>query len=140
MKLSTKVRYAMRLMLELALHWGKGPIKLELIAERQAIPLKYMRQIAYALETSGLLISLRGPGGGYILSRPPEEISLLQIVKSMGGSLSLVPCIDNPRYCERSKCCAARELWEEASSALKSVFENKTLSDLSQRQIALGGV
>lgn len=140
MKLSTRVRYGMRLMLEVALHWGKGPVKLERVAQRQSIPIRYMRQIAYALETSGLLVSVRGPGGGYILSRPPEEISLLDIVKSMGGSLSLVPCLDNPRYCERSSCCATRELWDEASSALKRVFEEKTLDELAKRQLALGGV
>lgn len=140
MKLSTRVRYGMRLMLEMALHWGKGPVKLERVAQRQSISLKYMRQIAYALEASGLLISLRGPGGGYILSRPPQEISLLEIMRSVGGSLSLVPCLDNPHYCERSGWCATRELWQEASSALQKVFENKTLADLTGRQLALGGV
>ena len=140
MRLSTKVRYGMRLMLELALHWNKGPVKLERVAQRQAIPLKYMRQIAYALEAGGLLVSVRGPGGGYILPRPPEDISLIEIVKSVAGSLSLVPCLDNPRLCERSARCATRELWEEASSALKEIFEKKKLSDLVKRQLALGGV
>ena len=140
MRLSTKVRYGMRLMLELALHWNKGPVKLERVAQRQAIPLKYMRQIAYALEAGGLLVSVRGPGGGYILPRPPEDISLIEIVKSVAGSFSLVPCLDNPRLCERSACCATRELWEEASSALKEIFEKKKLSDLVKRQLALGGV
>lgn len=140
MKLSTRVRYGMRLMLEMAFHWGKGPVKLEKVAQRQSIPLKYMRQIAYALETSGLLMSVRGPGGGYVLSRPPEEISLLDIIRSIGGSLSLTPCLDNPRYCGRSPYCAARELWEEASTALRRVFESKKLSDLASRQLTLGGV
>ena len=130
----------MRLMLELALNKDKGPVKLERVAQRQSIPLKYMRQIAYSLEAGGLLISVRGPGGGYILPRPPEEISLIEIIKSVAGSLSLVPCLDNPRYCERSSCCATRELWEEASSALKEIFEKKKLSDLVKRQLALGGV
>ncbi len=140
MKLSTRVRYGMRLMLEIALHWGKGPVKLEKAAQRQSIPLRYMRQIAYALETSGFLISVRGPGGGYVLSRPPEEISLLDIVKSMGGSLSLVPCLDHPHYCKRVAFCGVRELWKEASLALEKVFKNKTLGELTRRQLALGGV
>ena len=102
MKLSTRGRYGVRLMLDLALHYGEGPIFLKDIAERQGISEKYLWQLINPLKTTGLINSQRGAHGGYVLGKAPERISLKEILQILEGSLCLVDCVDNPSFCERS--------------------------------------
>ncbi|MCX5821558.1 MAG: Rrf2 family transcriptional regulator [Deltaproteobacteria bacterium] len=134
MKLSTRGRYGVRLMLELALHYGEGPILLKDIAARQGISEKYLWQLINPLKTTGLVNSLRGAHGGYVLGKAPEAISLKAILRILEGSLCLVDCVDNPALCERSLSCISRDIWGEASKNMQQTLEETTLAALVERQ------
>jgi Rrf2 family protein len=134
MKLSTRGRYGVRLMLELALHYGEGPILLRDIAERQGISEKYLWQLINPLKTTGLVNSLRGAHGGYVLGKAPEAISLKAILRILEGPLCLVDCVDNPALCERSPSCISREIWGEASKNMQQTLEDTTLAAMVERQ------
>jgi Rrf2 family protein len=134
MKLSTRGRYGVRMMLELALHYGEGPVLLKEIAGRQGISEKYLWQLINPLKTTGLVNSLRGAHGGYILGKPPEAISLKAILQILEGSLCLVDCVDNPSLCERSLSCISRDIWGEASKNMQQTLEDTTLAALVERQ------
>jgi Rrf2 family protein len=134
MKLSTRGRYGVRLMLDLALHYGDGPIYLKDIAERQGISEKYLWQLINPLKTTGLVNSTRGAHGGYVLGKKPERISLKEILQVLEGSLCLVDCVDNPSLCERASSCISRDIWEEVSKGMKQTLEETTLADMVERQ------
>jgi Rrf2 family protein len=134
MKLSTRGRYGVRLMLELALHFGEGPILLKDIAERQGISEKYLWQLINPLKTTGLVNSLRGSRGGYVLGKAPEAISLREILRILEGSLCLVDCVDDPSFCERSPSCISREIWGEASRSMQQTLEETTLAVMVAKQ------
>jgi Rrf2 family protein len=134
MKLSTRGRYGVRLMQDLALHYGEGPILLRDIAQRQEISEKYLWQIINPLKTAGLVNSLRGAHGGYILGKAPEAISVKEILQVLEGSLCLVECVDNPSLCERSPSCISRDIWEEASKNMQQTLEDTTLAAMVERQ------
>lgn len=134
MKLSTRGRYGVRLMLELALHYGEGPVLLRDIAERQGISEKYLWQLINPLKTTGLINSLRGAHGGYVLGREPESISLKEILRILEGSLCLVDCVDDPALCERSPTCISREIWGEASRGMQQTLEATTLATMVAKQ------
>ena len=134
MKLSTRGRYGVRLMLELALHYGEGPILLKDIAERQGISEKYLWQLINPLKTTGLVNSQRGAHGGYVLGKPPEAISLKAILQVLEGSLCLVDCVDNPSLCERSPSCISRDVWGEASKNMQQTLEDTTMAAMVERQ------
>jgi Rrf2 family protein len=134
MKLSTRGRYGVRLMMDLALHYGEGPILLKDIAKRQEISEKYLWQLINPLKTAGLVNSLRGAHGGYILGRAPEAISLKEILLVLEGSLCLVDCVDNPSICERSSSCVCRDVWGEASKSMQIPLDNTTLATIVARK------
>ncbi|MCX5839735.1 MAG: Rrf2 family transcriptional regulator [Deltaproteobacteria bacterium] len=134
MKLSTRGRYGVRLMLELALHYGEGPILLKDIAERQGISEKYLWQLINPLKTTGLVNSLRGAHGGYILGKAPDAISLKEILQVLEGPLCLVDCVDNPSLCERADSCISRDIWGEASKNMQQTLEDTTLAAMVERQ------
>ena len=134
MKLSTRGRYGVRLMLELALHYGEGPILLKDIAERQGISEKYLWQLINPLKTTGLVNSLRGAHGGYVLGKAPEAISLKVILQVLEGPLCLVDCVDNPSLCERAPSCISRDIWGEASKNMQQTLEDTTLAAMVERQ------
>ena len=130
MKLSTRGRYGVRLMLDLALHEGEGPILLREIARRQEISEKYLWQLINPLKAAGLINSLRGAHGGYILAKKAGEINLKQILSVLEGPLCLVDCVDNPSGCDRSLACITRDVWSEASKGILSVLESMTLAKM----------
>ena len=134
MKLSTRGRYGVRLMLDLALHYGEGPILLKDIAGRQGISEKYLWQLINPLKTTGLVNSLRGAHGGYVLGKPPEAISLKVILQILEGPLCLVDCVDNPSLCERAPSCISRDIWGEASKSMQQTLEDTTLAAMVERQ------
>ncbi|MBA4422734.1 MAG: AsnC family transcriptional regulator [Syntrophus sp. (in: bacteria)] len=134
MKLSTRGRYGVRLMFDLALHYGNGPIYLKDIAERQGISAKYLWQLINPLKSTGLINSTRGAHGGYVLGKEPERISLKEILQVLEGSLCLVDCVDSPSLCERSPSCISREIWGEASKGMQQMLENTTLATMVLRQ------
>lgn len=134
MRLSTKTRYGARAVLDIALHSLEGPVHLGDISKRQEISRKYLGQIISQLLTAGILESIRGPQGGYILSRPPKEIRLGDIVRTLDGSLAPVRCVDKPDLCDRTERCVTREVWAKAKESMESLFDQITVADLMERQ------
>jgi len=134
MKLSTKGRYGIRLMVDLALHHGEGQILLKDIAERQEISEKYLWQLIPPLKNAGLLSSTRGAHGGYMLTKPPAQITLKDIVIAVEGSMCLVDCVDNPSVCSRADTCASRDVWCEISEKILQALEAITLEKLVEHQ------
>lgn len=134
MKLTTRGRYGVRLMFDLALHYGNGPIYLKDIAERQRISAKYLWQLINPLKSTGLVNSTRGAHGGYVLGKEPERISVKEILQVLEGSLCLVDCVDSPSLCERAPSCISREIWGEASRGMQQMLENTTLATMVSRQ------
>ena len=136
MKLSTRGRYSTRLMMELALHFGEGPILLKDISKVQDISLKYLGQLIIPLKIAGLIKSTRGSHGGYFLSRSPEKIKLSEVVTAVEGPIAFTECVDNPGICYRSKTCAAREVWEKATKQFNKTLGDITIAEMMDRQKA----
>ena len=130
MKLSTRTRYGMRAVLDIALHSGGAPVRLREIAARQEVSLSYLEHIIGPLIAGRILRSTRGAGGGVSLLREPDRILLSEIVGLLEGSLATVDCVLHPGVCPRSGSCATRGLWMEMAEAMDSVLESRTLADL----------
>jgi Rrf2 family protein len=133
MKLSTRSRYGTRLMLDMAEHYNDGPIHLMKIAHRQGISVKYLEQIIIPLKKAQYVKSVRGPKGGHSLARPPEEITVGEIVALLEEGMSLVDCSHNGDACERSPFCPTRLIWQEASQAMFAKLGSITLADLLEK-------
>lgn len=131
MKISTKGRYALRLMLDIALNDAKTPVRIKDIAERQQISDKYLEQIVSSLNKAGFVKSLRGPQGGYRLTKKPEEYTVGMILRLIEGSLAPVACLDDDtNNCTRADRCPTLILWEKLYDAISEVVDNITLADL----------
>ena len=134
MKLSTRGRYGTRLMLELAKSYGKGPVSMSEIAKRQDIPLKYLEQLVIPLKKAQLIDSVRGPKGGHMLSRPPEEINLWELLNILESKFTLVDCVDEGENgCENIADCPLRLVWGEAYETLMKQFQGTTLKEVLKR-------
>ena len=133
MKLSTRSRYGTRLMLDMAQHYRKGPIHLSDIAKRQDVSVKYLEQIIIPLKKAHYIESIRGSKGGHILAKPPEEITVGEIVAVLEQGASLVECVADPTVCERADICPTRLLWKEAYEAMFDRLDAVTLADLVER-------
>ncbi len=139
MKISTKGRYALRLMLDLALE-KEQIVKLKDVAERQEISVKYLEQIISVLQKAGYVRSMRGPGGGYTLSKKPEEYTVGMILRQIEGSLAPVACLDEePNLCERSGACVTLRLWQMLYDAINGVVDKVTLGDLVEWEKEIRG-
>ena len=134
MKLSTKGRYAARAMLDLALHFGQGPVLVKDISRRQEFSDRYLEQILTPLKAAGLVRVIRGARGGFILAKPPSEIRLIEIIQIVEGSTAPVDCVDDAQICSRSDFCVTREVWADIKEAIDTVLESITLQDLLERQ------
>lgn len=132
MKLSARSRYGTRLMLDMAQHYHDGPIHLANIAKRQGISVKYLEQIIIPLKKANYVKSVRGPKGGHILARPPEEITVGEIVALLEEGSTLVDCSDHDEACERSPTCLTRRLWKDAAQAMFDKLHSVTLADVMQ--------
>lgn len=135
MKISTKGRYALRLMLDLALHDSDAPIRIKDIAARQDISDKYLEQIISSLNKAGYVKSIRGPQGGYKLTKDPSYYTVGMILRLTEGSLAPVACLeDEENTCTRQDDCATLELWKQLDEAIKSVVDTVTLAKLVEWQ------
>ncbi|MCI8317740.1 MAG: Rrf2 family transcriptional regulator [Lachnospiraceae bacterium] len=131
MKISTKGRYALRLMLDLALRDSGEPIRLKDVAHRQGISEKYLEQIISVLNKAGYVRSVRGPQGGYVLARAAEEYTAGMILRLTEGSLAPVDCVEAGKgVCDRECGCATQILWKKIDEAISSVVDHVTLEDL----------
>jgi Rrf2 family cysteine metabolism transcriptional repressor len=130
MKISTRTRYGIRALLEIACAYNSGPLQIKLIADRQRISNKYLEQLVGIMKSFGLVRSIRGPRGGYVLSRPPEEIKLSEVFGVLEGPILTTDCIDHEDVCPNCADCITRQLWMEMNNAILNVLEGKTLGDL----------
>jgi Rrf2 family cysteine metabolism transcriptional repressor len=133
MKLSTRTRYALRAMLELADNVGKGPLQTRIIAQHQEISVKYLEQLMAVLKSAGLVRSQRGAKGGYVLSTTPDKIKLSDVFDVFEGPVMTVECVSNENYCAKAAECIARQVWSEVQSAMKKVLESISLQDALDR-------
>ncbi|MEJ2701557.1 MAG: Rrf2 family transcriptional regulator [Sedimentisphaerales bacterium] len=131
MKLSTRTRYAVRAMIELAQHDTNRPLQLKIIADRQEISVKYLEQLMAILKSAGLIKSVRGSKGGYALARGSDQITLSDILHCVEGPISTVECVQDGSRCARSAECAAREVWKRVEQAIDDVLRSITLLDVA---------
>ena len=136
MKLSTRSRYGFRAMVELAIEYNKAPTQIKVIAKKQDISSKYLEHLMSTLKTAGLVRSIRGPKGGYMLSRSPSEIKASDVFVALEGPAVTVECLDHPKYCSRCTDCATRQVWLRVQNAIFGVLESITLKDLADNALS----
>ncbi|OGP63006.1 MAG: AsnC family transcriptional regulator [Deltaproteobacteria bacterium RBG_13_53_10] len=134
MKISTKIRYGIRAVLELSYHYGTGPIDLREIAKREGISLKYLEQVIIPLRAAGFVKSIRGSKGGYVLAKSPAEILVGDVIEILEGPINLIECLKDPGACQRSSTCVSREVWAEVSEAICKVINSVTLEQMVNRR------
>lgn len=133
MKLSTRTRYGIRAMLELAGKYGEGPLQIKVIANRQDISIKYLEQLMAMLRSGGFVRSIRGSKGGYILSKVPAQIKLDELFTCLEGPVVTVECVEDENYCARVADCMTRQVWAQVQAAMVKVLQSMTLQDLVNR-------
>ena len=135
MKLSTRGEYAARAVLELSLHYGQNPVKIREIAERQDIPQKYLETILLTLQRAGVARSKRGARGGYYLAKPPEAITVGEVIRAMDGPLAPIGCVSVTahEFCPREGACGLELVWREARDAVASILDNTTFANVCQK-------
>jgi len=147
MRLTTKSRYGVRAVFDLAYHGAGEPIQIKEIAERQRIGLRYLEQILQQLKGAGIIGSKRGPAGGYFLLKNPAEITVYDVVTATEGPIELVFCVaegeGDDEGCDAPACnlrdqCAARDLWQEVGERIAGVFRDTTIQDLCHQAEGLG--
>jgi Rrf2 family cysteine metabolism transcriptional repressor len=134
-KLSTKGRYGVAAMYDLALHYGQGPISLKSVAERQKISEHYLEQLMGTLRKAGYVQSIRGAQGGYTLAQHPDTISVGDIIRIMEGPIAPVDCVltdnkDNNQYCDRASHCVTWGVWAKVRDSINDVLDSISLTDL----------
>ncbi|MFC1641729.1 RrF2 family transcriptional regulator [Myxococcota bacterium] len=134
MKMSTKGRYGLRMMIELASQYGHGPVLAETIASKQGISGKYIHILAGGLRAAGLVRTVRGPSGGYELAKEPWSVTALDVITALEGRSAPVDCVFAASSCAKATRCAARDLWCEIASAVDGVLSGATLDHLAAKQ------
>lgn len=136
MKISTRGRYALRMMIDLAIN-DEEYITIKSIAERQKISNKYLEQIITVLSRAGFVKSIRGPQGGYKLAKPAQEYTVGMVLRLIEGSLVPVACMeDEENQCPRAQQCVTLDIWQQIDSAVSNIVDNITLEDLVEKQRA----
>jgi len=138
MQLSTRARYAVRAMMDLALNGEEGQaVTRDQIAKRQNLSPLYLSHLLLRLSKSGLIRSAKGPGGGYYLAKDASDISVGDIVRAVGESLSLVSCVADEESCEAARTCAAHKLWERLAEIVNETLDSLTLADMVEETVRL---
>ncbi len=130
MKLSTRSRYGIRALLDLAMNSGDKPVSINDIARRQGISPRYLENIFHGLKTAGILGSSKGKGGGFYLSKSLKEISVLTIIDILDGELSIIDCIEHGKDCGRAGECYTRVMWEKLNKDIRNAFSDVNLEDV----------
>lgn len=134
MKISTKGRYALRMMLDMARNQNSGPVSLKDIAERQNVSKKYLEQIALILSQVGVLKGTRGHQGGYRMIKDPAECTVYEILEAVEGSMHPVACLDqSPNACERCNGCETLFIWEGLDTVVRDYLSSMTLKDVLEK-------
>lgn len=140
MKFSTRCRYGLRAMIEIAHQYKQGPVKRKDISKSQKISSHYLENILITLKAQHLISTARGASGGFTLDRSPRKITLYQIVTALEGSIVPVECVDDPECCNRSTTCAARKFWVRLHEAQMNILTKTTLQDLLDMEAATGQI
>ena len=134
MRLSTRSRYSILALMDLAAHAGEAPVLVREIAEREGISDRYLEQLLLPLKAAGMVRASRGTHGGFTLARDPGELNLKEIIRVTEGSTSFTECVDDPGICSRADVCALRDAWQEVTAAAEAVLASITIADLVARQ------
>lgn len=138
MRISTKGDYGLRALIELAHHYGQaGPIQSSEIAARQAIPEAYLEQLLTILRRAGFIRSIRGPQGGHVLARDPDELKVSEVITVLEGPILPLDCLEEASQCSRSGGCAQREMWEQVREGILRVLDSTTVGELAARDRSL---
>ena len=129
MKLSTKGRYGVKAMVDLAINYGGSPVSIKSISQRQNISEYYLEQLFSSLRKAKLIKSIRGAQGGYILNRQPEDITVSDIIEVLEGPIEISDCLDGVT-CNNVDCCASRLLWKKIKTSIDEVTNSVTLKDI----------
>lgn len=136
MKLSTKGRYGLRAVLDIALHESDGPVTISSIAGRQELSERYLEQLLITLKQNGMIKSIRGFQGGYILGKEPRTIKVGDIVRALEGPIAPVNCVNEDKLgeCSRTESCVTKKIWEELRDAMTQVLDSYSIEDLMLEQ------
>jgi Rrf2 family transcriptional regulator, cysteine metabolism repressor len=135
MKLSTKVRYAVTAMFDIVSNGNSRPVRVKDVAYRQGISQDYLEQIFNRLRKSGIIKSVRGPGGGFVLNKKANRISVGDIIRAIEGPIGLATCVYG--ICDKSACCSTKSLWDELSRKVSKTFDATSLSSLCRKMGAV---
>ncbi len=132
MRLSTKGRYGLKAIFELALSYGKGPTPLNAIAQKRNISVHYLEQLFATLRKAGLVKSIRGAQGGYILAHKPENITVGDVIRTLEGPIAPADCVleDEESDCSNIECCVTRGIWEKIKTSIDEVIDSISLQDM----------
>lgn len=130
MKISTKGRYGLRILLDIAMNPGEQPRMIRDICKSQKISEKYAGRLIIELRKAGMLVSIRGAHGGFKLKKMPKDISLLEVIETMEGPVSVVDCVGNPKNCKRVDECGANKVWSGLNSLVKNYLADISLQDI----------
>lgn len=131
MRMSTRGRYGLRVMVDLAAHHGQGPVGVDAIAARQDVSANYIHVLAGTLRSALLIRTVRGHGGGYELALPPSRITALDVIKALEGRNAPVDCVEDAMRCSRSQRCPTRDVWCQVATAVDQVLAGLTLAQLA---------
>jgi len=134
-KLSTRTRYGVRALVDIAQYSTKSPVLLKDVAQRQAVSEDYLEHILIPLKVAGLIRTIRGVKGGFTISKPPAQIGLDEVVRILEKKIALVECVNTPTAYPRSDICATHVLWQEITEAITKVLKSTTLLDLVNMQV-----
>lgn len=136
MKLTSKERTGLRAMVELARYYGQGPIALSEVARAEGLPMSYLERVAASLRRAGLIESMRGAHGGYLLTHAPEDVSVGDVFRALEGTLISLDCVGEGRTpCSRQEICASRNVWQLVADRLSETLDRTTLADLVHEPI-----
>jgi len=135
-RISTKGKYGARLMVQLAINYGNGPMLLKDIAEKENLSVRYLEHLIPPLKSARLIHSIRGARGGYTLAKTPVEITLKDIIRALEGPLSPSECVESPEVCDRSGFCITRDIWVELEKTISATLAMHTLADLVQKYLS----
>lgn len=133
MRLTTKMRYGTRAMLDIALNQSRGPVSIKDIAARQELSQKYLERLLFSLQAAGLVRAVRGARGGYELTRPADALTLLDIYRVLEGSAGFVECTTRSDVCQRAAECVTQEVWAELYAECTRILAATSLQDLVER-------
>lgn len=133
MKVSMKGDYGVRALIDLAQHYGQGPVQSAEIAQRQHIPEPYLDQLLTTLRKAGFIHSRRGPQGGHALARDPKAITFAEVITSLEGSLVSIGCLDGSLECQLSGACGQQEVWDVVTQQVRQVLEGITIGQMADR-------